>query len=590
MKNQLKKLIGLLYKAYKIKPFIAIMWFVLPIISGIMLILIARAQIDLINNVTKLVINTSEFNLNTLLIPAGVLAAASIISVMVSAYKNTINTNFIERITLMLQTEIIEHTLEMPMEYFDSAEYADKLQRARNASQENLSAIFNNLMYILQYLINLISIMVILSAGHWLLSVLTLLVTAILLFVRVKIEIEIRTLNRELTFQGRMADYLKAEIVKPETMKELRVFDSIGYLLDKWHKVAREQNKARAKLREKEIKTGILLCILSSFSIVAAVYILILGIRKGSVTAGLVAITFQKFIEALSLAFRLSFPISKLYLLSSKFKDILEYLLIEIPCKEYSPKEIKLCGKIDFHKVSFTYPSATGVQLKDISFSIKPGETIALVGDNGAGKSTLVGLLLGLYKPKEGSITWGEQDYSDIKPELLYKHISVVFQDFEHYQLSLHENLLLSNEVSIKETELYKVLEECGISELADKEKGLNSMLGRLHQGGKELSGGQWQRLSIARAMLKKSDLIILDEPNSALDPQAELELFKQFKKLTKGKSSVFVSHRLGWARYADRILVLDGGELIEIGSHEELIQKGGKYAETFKLQASWYI
>ena len=244
-----------------------------------------------------------------------------------------------------------------------------------------------------------------------------------------------------------------------------------------------------------------------------------------------------------------------------------------------------------FENVGFRYMNSDVWANRHLNFDLHVGEKLALVGENGAGKTTLVKLLARLYEPTEGRILLDGVDLREYDLQSLRIQIGIIFQDFLRYQMSFSQNIAVGN---IAEKENKKLILSAAEQSLADKVAqrlpgNFDQMLGRRFNQGVDLSGGEWQKVALARAYMRDAQFLILDEPTAALDARAEFEVFKRFSDLTKGKTAVLISHRFSTVRMADRILVLNKGEMLEIGSHEELIRKGGQYAELFQLQAAGY-
>ena len=244
-----------------------------------------------------------------------------------------------------------------------------------------------------------------------------------------------------------------------------------------------------------------------------------------------------------------------------------------------------------FRDVGFRYPGSATWAVRHLSFTLEPGERLALVGENGAGKTTLVKLLARLYDPDEGQILLDGVDLRDYDLESLRRNIGVIFQDFVRYAFLLKENIGVSH---VERMDDQAAIREAARRSLADSVAqrlpgGYDQMLGRRFEGGVDLSGGEWQKVAWGRAYLRDAQVMILDEPTAALDARAEYEVFLRFAELTKGRMAVLISHRFSTVRMADRILVLEGGELVDLGTHEELLGRGGLYAELFTLQAAGY-
>ncbi|TMI90701.1 MAG: ABC transporter ATP-binding protein [Bacteroidetes bacterium] len=246
---------------------------------------------------------------------------------------------------------------------------------------------------------------------------------------------------------------------------------------------------------------------------------------------------------------------------------------------------------ISFENISFHYPGGHGEAIENLNLNIHRGELIALVGENGAGKSTLVKLLLRFYDVQNGSIKIGGVDVKDMDPETLRSRIGILFQDYATYELSVRENVMMGWPYGEADDEkVMKALKDSRSEWLVKKmTNGLDSKVGRLFEGGHDLSGGEWQRLALARIMYRNADIWILDEPTSSLDPEAEAAIFAELKENLKGRIGIVISHRFSTVRIADRIAVIDEGHIKELGTHHELLAAGNTYARLFELQASGY-
>jgi ATP-binding cassette, subfamily B, bacterial len=275
-------------------------------------------------------------------------------------------------------------------------------------------------------------------------------------------------------------------------------------------------------------------------------------------------------------------------------KDFFDFFQIE-PTITHSSKGLPFPNPIQqgfvFENVSFKYVNSENWANRDLNFTLSAGEKLALVGENGAGKTTLVKLLARLYDPTEGTIFLDGHDLREYNLTELRKNVGVIFQDYIRYQMTVSQNIAVGN---IDEKDNRELIVESAIKSLADRlvqKLGgkYDQALGKRFNQGVELSGGEWQKIALARAYMKDAQLLILDEPTSALDARAEYEVFQRFSELTRGKTAVLISHRFSTVRMADRILVLDRGEVLEVGSHEELLNKNGRYAELFNLQARGY-
>jgi ABC-type multidrug transport system fused ATPase/permease subunit len=264
--------------------------------------------------------------------------------------------------------------------------------------------------------------------------------------------------------------------------------------------------------------------------------------------------------------------------------------LLPVPADPRAAPRTPISG-IDFDDVTFSYPGGTEPAVAGLSLRIKPGELLALVGDNGAGKSTLVKLLLRFYDVSKGTVRIGGVDVRDIDPEDLRNRIGVLFQDYATYELSVRENVVMGRpDGTPDDRKVLQALKDSRSEWLVNKmPKGLDSKVGRLFEGGHDLSGGEWQRLALARIMYRNADIWILDEPTSSLDPEAEAAIFAELKESLRGRIGIVISHRFSTVRIADRIAVVEGGHITELGTHDELIKAQGRYAHLFELQAAGY-
>ena len=260
--------------------------------------------------------------------------------------------------------------------------------------------------------------------------------------------------------------------------------------------------------------------------------------------------------------------------------------------EERGGKDIEITDvpEINMDNVSFTYPGTSKSSISNVSLHINKGETVAIVGENGAGKSTLVRLLTGIYLPTSGTVEFNGYNTQEVSPKSLFSNISGVFQKFQKYKMTLNENISISDTVKPEDSSrINNSTVKADLEVAADKfPDGYNTMLSREFDG-VDLSGGQWQRVAIARGFYKDHNMIVLDEPTAAIDPIEETKLYKKFKEMSEGKTAVIVTHRLGSAKIADKIVVLDKGQVVQVGTHDELIAKEGKYKEMYEAQSKWY-
>ena len=386
----------------------------------------------------------------------------------------------------------------------------------------------------------------------------------------------------------RKLSYLWSLLTEKDSIKELRTQQTYHYIYSKFKKTKHEVNNEIWEFEKKDaismficdiIKIiGYALCIVLSFALVI----------KGSISIGAFGACLTAFVSTQNSIKTLLIRMGSLSSLINFAKNYFEYL--DISEKE-SEKNINhnFGNVIEFKNVFFQYPSREDYSLKNISFNINKGEKVILVGVNGSGKTTLVKLLLGAYDTNLGNIFYDGYNLNDINREVLYNNISIVSQEFNQFQMSLRENIGMSDINNLynddKIIDTLKSVDEKILLQVNDIDKILGKEFGDC-----ELSGGQWQKIAIARGIFKDSELIILDEPTASLDPNTEYDILTKFIEISKNKTSIIVSHRIGLCKYADKIIVMNQGEIVGVGKHDELIQNCLVYKKLYNTQKEWYV
>jgi ATP-binding cassette, subfamily B, bacterial len=381
--------------------------------------------------------------------------------------------------------------------------------------------------------------------------------------------------------------------------KELRLFSLQSILLQRWRSLFEQIFQAMQQVRRRgAIQTMIWSLVSGVAAAVPYVYV-ILGVLGRRYTFGDLALFTGLILEMRQSVFFLVYAFTGVYDASLGTRPFFELLnlqpqILSGPVTEASFQRSGLSqGAIEIRNLSFTYPGSDRPTLEDISLTVAPGEMVALVGENGAGKTTLAKLLCRLYDPTAGAILWNGQDYRDLDLDELRSHIAVVMQDYARFPATLRENVGWGHMPEIEcDRTLQSVLAEVGVAHLTAKlPKGLETPLGKQLEDGVDLSGGQWQRIAIARSLLRtQAALVVLDEPTAALDPKNEHEIYQILRAIAQGRMTLVVSHRLALAKLADRIVVLEQGKILEIGTHTQLMANGSRYCEMFTRQASTYI
>jgi ATP-binding cassette subfamily B protein len=401
-------------------------------------------------------------------------------------------------------------------------------------------------------------------------------------------------MTRMETESGRVSNYIQQVLTNPEFAKEVRLFNLGQHLLGQWQDIRLDFNRKSAAIASEYTRMrGISGVLVDGGFYLAYIWTLIKTIA-GQISVGDFTMYTGAFSQAQQVLPAILENIARVYesnLYVSQYFDFLSLQpqVTNAPRPQSFPQPIK--QGLSIKNVSFTYSGASKPTLSNLNLEVKPGESIALVGLNGAGKTTLLKLITRLYDVDSGAIAIDGISLSEIKLSELHQNIGVLNQDFARYQLSVRDNIGFGN---LTQRENQSRIEQAARDSGADRVidtliEGYQTRLGKMFKGGVDLSGGQWQKIGMARAFMTDAPILILDEPTAALDAIAEYELFEKFRTLTKGKMTFFVSHRFSTVQLADRIVVLENSKIVEVGSHQELMTQNGLYAEMFLKQASSY-
>ena len=489
--------------------------------------------------------------------------------------------------------ELVHHAAKLDLYQFENPVFYDKLERARRQTSGR-TVLLSQTLAQMQDIVTIIS----LGAGlvifnPWLILILIIAVIPSFLG-ETHFNEKTYSLTRSWTPERRELDYLRYLGSSAETAKEVKVFGLENYLASRFKTLSEEYYLANRKISISRASWGYFLSAIGTVAYYVAYLFVLSQTLTGLITVGTMTFlsgSFQRMHGMLqSIMSRFSgIAESALYLQDLfDFFEIQPTILANETGKDIPNPVIK---GITFENVGFKYPDNDFWALRNLSFSIAPGEKLALVGENGAGKTTLVKLLACLYKPTEGRILIDGIDIQDYKLADLRANIGIIFQDFIRYEMSVSDNIAMGDVAHLKDIAAIENAANMSmatevITKLPNK---FQQVLGKRFKDGTELSGGQWQKIALARAYMRSAQLIVLDEPTSALDARAEHEVFKRFTELIEGKMAVLISHRFSTVRMADKILFLENGKLLEHGSHDTLLRQNGKYAELFNLQAIGY-
>lgn len=490
--------------------------------------------------------------------------------------------------------ELIKHAATLDLYQFESPEFYDKLERARRQTTGR-TVLMTQVLAQFQDIITIIF----LGAGlvvfnPWLILILF---VAVLPSFLGETHFNQRTysLTRSWTPERRELDYLRYIGASDETAKEVKIFSLANFLSERFKELSDKYYNENKKIAVKRAVWGSLLSSVGTLAYYGAYFFIIYETVGGLITIGTLTFLAGSFQRMRNMLQAIMTRFSKIAEGSLYLQDLFDFFAIQ-PNIVSGDDNVRVPQPIQegftFENVGFKYPNSEKWAIRNLSFHLPKGEKLALVGENGAGKTTLVKLLARLYNPTEGRILLDGKDIKSFDLGDLRQNIGIIFQDYIRFQMKASENIAIGNienriELNIIKDAAKKSLADSVIENLPGE---YEQILGKRFDKGVELSGGQWQKIALGRAYMRDAQLLILDEPTSALDARAEHEVFIRFADLIEGKSAVLISHRFSTVRMADRILFLENGELLELGSHEELIAKGGKYAELFHLQAQGYL
>ena len=499
-----------------------------------------------------------------------------------------------DRFTLHANEILLKQAVHLDLAHYELPEFYDLLKRAQQSGSSYPVLALETATILLGQIIKLITLVGLLINFNPLIS-LFLLFTSIPTFsIGVGFSEKRFKMLKKQTQSGRFADYLQSIMTNNNFVKEVRLFNLENHLMGQWRTIRLQFNQEIENLAKKHARVNVLAIIFSKTGFYMAYAWVILKALQSQITIGDLSMYAGAFRQSQGAMQKILESIVKLYETNLYIQQFFEFL--ELTPKIKNPIN-PLCfptflqSGLVLDNVSFTYPGSLRPSLHHINLSVQPGENIALVGTNGAGKTTLLKLIARFYDVNSGQITFDGIPISKFDLVDLRRNIGVVFQDFARYNLSVSDNISFGNLDEYKNFDLIRQAAiDAGASEFIEQlDHGYQTMLGKMFPGGHELSGGQWQKIGLARAFMSPAQILILDEPTAALDAIAEYELFQRFRQLAKGKMTFLVSHRFSTVRMADRIVVLDQGSICEMGSHQELMDHNGLYAHMFKVQSSTY-
>jgi len=488
---------------------------------------------------------------------------------------------------------ILEKALTLDLAHFEDSEFYDKLTRARREASVRPLSLVMRTFGLIQNAISLTSYGVLLvQFSPW--AVVILVACGLpAFFAEVKFSGDAFRLFRWRSPETRMQMYLETVIAREDHAKEVKLFGLGPLLLERYRDIYRKLYKEDRDLTVRRDTWGFLLGLVGTFALYGAYVWIALSAVAARITLGAMTMYLMLFRQGQSAVSAGLSAIGGMYEDNLYLSTLYEYL--ETPVTPHQGTAIKGPNPDDgirFKDVSFQYPDAQTPALVDINLHIKPGESLALVGENGSGKTTLIKLLTRLYPPNRGQILLDGLDLQEWDEAALRQRVGVIFQDFARYQLKVGENVGAGDVRYFDDESKWHDAAAKGMATpiIEQLPRGFNTQLGKWFKEGRELSGGQWQKIALARAFMRsEADVLVLDEPTAAMDAAAEATIFEHFSKLTQDKIAILISHRFSTVRMAHQIVVIEQGRIIERGSHDELMRLNGHYAHLFSLQARGY-
>ncbi len=542
----------------------------------------------LVNGIGDAVRGTGPAPVGALALLASAMAAAGVVGLGVSALEEYLR----DRTTLSLQRRILEKAAAVDLAFFDQEETHNRLQRAVAATGMELATFYSTALQPLQAAVTAVALAATLATAAWWLGPLIVLAGLPVLWMRL-----VRTAHSfgwklDQSPIERRRGYFQRLLFHREAAKEVRVFGLGDHLLERWGQQQRALRDGAIRQAAAEARLSLTAETLLILVLGAATLLLAFEVSGGTLSLGAYVMLAQAATELQGAVDQVLVGLRGAYLRALTADDVFAFLDRPVPpppAGGHLPFPTLREG-IRFEDVWFRYGEEGEWALQGLSFHVRAQETIALVGQNGAGKTTLIHLLLGLYRPQRGTIRFDGVPIEQIAESDLRRHCSAIFQDFARFQLTLRESIGVGNVTRIDDAEaVRRAAGRAGADGLAAVlPDGYETVLDPAF-GGVDISGGQWQKVALARSLMREADVLVLDEPTASLDPRAEMAVFEAFAALARGRTTFLISHRIGTARLADRILVLSGGRLVEAGRHDDLVAAGGAYAELFAAQRQWY-
>jgi ATP-binding cassette subfamily B protein len=562
---------------------------VVPAVIPPLMVLLAKRLVDLIAAAQLRPVTGRD--LMPTVVALGVLAAGQRVA---GSFNGTRQELFGRRVYLEAERRFLRQAATVDLGHFDNSDWHDRVARAQRDMSWRPGQMTWALVGMAGNVVSLVGMLGILFSLHPVLVLLVLISIAPVLVMQHRVNRQVYSFWWVETPEDRERTYLSELLSQPRTAKEIRSFNLVGYLGARHRQLGQNHYDKLRRLYRLYDRYAAFTGLVAGGSLAAAYAFVGQRGIAGDLTPGALTAVIAAFASVTQQLTLITQSLVVLDQHATFLDDYFSFLAIEqlLPVADPpTPLPKSLDDGIRFEQVDFTYPGGTEPALTGLDLHVRPGELVALVGDNGAGKTSLVKLLLRFYDADAGTVRVGGVDVRDVDPLELRARIGILFQDFATYELTARDNVVLGRtEMDVEDDNVEAALESARAMTVVQRLRdGLDSKVGRLFDGGHDLSGGEWQRLALARLMYRDADIWILDEPTSALDPEAEAAIFSELRENLEGRMGLVISHRFSTVRIADRIAVINDGRVQELGTHAELLANGGRYAELFELQAAGY-
>ncbi len=582
MKTQMKEILNILSKYGRL-------WSCMKVLNSVLSAIIVPVNTVLLQRMVDDILLLLQEHRVAFIMNAHLLIfiVAVFSEILLMSFDRYLEIRFDMQITDRLEKEIVQKYRKLDYSCYENSQTYDIISRISQNPGEKIRMIYWKLCEMLKIVILLIGYLLIFQQVSSLLIVIFLVFLIPMLYENYKAGCLWYDLYSRQTVDEHKISYYEKLLTEKTSLAELKVYQTAAYREKLWKKQSSKLEKEKDETLDKVKRSLLKKSIFAALWYLCSVGLLLHGAMTGRISIGMFLAFFQTTLTIVDTINSLletfgnfSREIQELSYLSAFFR--LENMPVQKGCLD------KPVRRIRFEHVGFTYPCSEKEVLHDINFELDVSQSTAVVGENGSGKTTIIKLLCGLYQPTSGRILFDDCDLKNLSSSEIGKVIKVVFQDFFQYEMTIRENIGFGNLDRIShDMELQNVLDAVHLEEL--KRLGLDTPLGKLEPAGIDLSRGQWQKLAIARGILKESSVIFLDEPTAALDPLMETSILKMFLQIAQGKTAIIVSHRIGICKNVDKIIVMKDGEIAEIGKHQELLDKRGEYYRLYTMQQKWY-